>query len=74
MRWPFRRRKTKDPTTELTLLRDIKAAVIVIMYCCAIIAGSTCDIGAVVDFTADLVIEEQDETETDRAMAGGAWI
>lgn len=67
------KRKPKEPVTPLTLLRDIKSAVIVIMCCCAVIAGSTCDIVTVAEIVVEL-IEEQDEAETDRAMAGGTWI
>jgi hypothetical protein len=67
-------RRSKKPLTVEQAVADIRAAVLVIMYCAAITAGSTCDIGAVVDFTAKLVVEEPDETEADRAMAEGPWI
>ena len=73
MRFRRRPRKLKMPPTTLSLLRDIKAAVLVTMYLVAIIAGSTCDLGALVDFTAELVVEEPNETEADRAMADSTW-
>ena len=64
------KRRAKQPETQLSLLRDIKRAVLVIMYCSAIIAGSTCDLAEIVTVTVEL-IEEPDEAEADRAMAIG---
>ncbi len=66
-------RKSKQPDTTISLLRDIKSAVVVTMLLSAITAGSTCDIGSVAEFSIKL-IEEPDEAEADRAVAGGAGI
>lgn len=65
--------KTKTPPTELSLLRDIRASLFVIMLCCAGIAGNTCDVVEGAEVILE-IIEESDETEADQAMVGGAWI
>ena len=62
------------PTQEgLSLLRDIRAALFAIMLCCAAITGSTCDVVTGAEVILE-IIEEPDETEADRAVAGGAGI
>ena len=54
-------------------VRDIRATLIVVMLFAAITAGSSCHIRDTIESAAEW-IEEPDEAEADRTMAGGTWL